>query len=103
MSITIKHNHLSYRTIKLSDRELEVLFLIAHEYKNREIADMLYISEHTVDSHRKNLLNKLIAKNTAGLVRKAFEFRIFPMTMPQFVNGLPQALKENGIPLAASA
>lgn len=54
-------------------REKEILQLIANEQTTKEIAKHLYISDHTVYTHRKNLLGKLGAKNTAGLVRKAFE------------------------------
>ncbi|MDG2450176.1 MAG: helix-turn-helix transcriptional regulator [Saprospiraceae bacterium] len=60
----------------VSNREKEVLNLIAYEYTSYEIAEMLFISKHTADSHRKNLLIKLDAKNTAGLVRKAFEQKL---------------------------
>lgn len=55
----------------LTARETEVLMLIAKEYTNQEIADRLFISPHTVVSHRRNLLQKLNARNTAGLVRQA--------------------------------
>lgn len=61
----------------LSEREKQVLHLIAHEFTAKEIASQLYISTHTVDSHRKNLLEKLDVKNTAGMVRVAFEIGIF--------------------------
>jgi len=54
-------------------REQEILQLIADEQTTKQIAKHLYISDHTVFTHRKNLLDKLGAKNTAGLVRKAFE------------------------------
>lgn len=64
-------------TSSISPREKEVLQLIAHEYTAKEIASMLYISTHTVDSHRKNLFEKLEVKNTAGMVRVAFEIGIF--------------------------
>ena len=57
----------------ISSRELEVLHLVAFEFSSKEIASQLFISTHTVLSHRKNLLEKLEAKNTAGLIRKAFE------------------------------
>lgn len=60
----------------LSKRELEVLRLISSEYCSHEIADHLFISHHTVLSHRKNLLSKLKARNTAGLVRRGFELGI---------------------------
>ncbi|MBT1697298.1 response regulator transcription factor [Fulvivirgaceae bacterium PWU4] len=57
--------------IPLSEREIEVLKLIAQEYSNREIADKLFISIRTVDTHRRNILEKLDIKNTAGLVKYA--------------------------------
>ena len=59
--------------MKISNREKEVLTLIAFENTTKEIAAQLYISAHTVLSHRKNLMIKLDVKNTAGLVRKGFE------------------------------
>ena len=57
-------------------REKEVLQLIPLEYSMIEIASRLCISHHTVISHRKRLLKKLDAKNTAGMMRKAFEHGI---------------------------
>lgn len=60
-------------SIKISAREYEVLYLIADELTSQEIADRLYISRHTAISHRKHLMEKLQVKNTAGLVRRAFE------------------------------
>lgn len=57
----------------LTDREIEVLKLIADEYSNPEIAEMLFISIRTVDTHRRNLLDKLGVKNTAGLVKYAIQ------------------------------
>lgn len=57
----------------LTQREREVLKLIASEFNTREIADALCISTHTVDTHRKNLLSKLNAKNVAGLTRFAIQ------------------------------
>ena len=57
----------------LSTRERQVLELIAFEYTAKQIAQKLFISQHTVDSHRKKLFEKLGAKNTAGLVRRAYE------------------------------
>jgi len=58
---------------KLTERELEILSLICEEYSSQEIADKLFISFHTVESHRANLMNKAGVKNTAGLVRWAVE------------------------------
>lgn len=61
---------------ELTERELEVLKLICQEYTNKEIGDKLYISVRTVDSHRRNLLQKTGARNTAGLVRYAVEHNL---------------------------
>lgn len=58
---------------QISKRENEVLHMIAHEQSTKEIAQKLFVSYETVHSHRKNLLRKLNVKNTAGLVRVAFE------------------------------
>ena len=55
----------------LTPRETEVLKLTAKEHTTAEIAEKLFISTHTVESHRKNLLSKLGKKNTAGLAAEA--------------------------------
>ncbi len=60
----------------LTQREKEVLRLIAEENTNKEIAEKLYISPRTVDTHRRNLLQKLNVKNTAGLVKFAIKHNI---------------------------
>jgi DNA-binding NarL/FixJ family response regulator len=57
----------------LTDREKEVLSLISREFSTKEIADKLFISTHTVDTHRKNLLSKLQVKNVVGLARFALQ------------------------------
>ncbi|MGK7395841.1 MAG: response regulator [Candidatus Cyclobacteriaceae bacterium M3_2C_046] len=56
---------------KLSEREKDILKLISQGFTNSEIAEKLFISTHTVVTHRRNLLQKINAKNTAGLVRYA--------------------------------
>lgn len=58
---------------RITRREREVLNLIMKELTNQEIADKLFISLRTVETHRYNLLQKLDAKNTAGLLRIARE------------------------------
>lgn len=58
---------------KISRREKEVLQLIIEEHTTQEIANKLFISLKTVESHRSSLLGKLNARNTAGLVRITFE------------------------------
>jgi len=65
-----------HNQLLLTRREIEVLKLIAEGLTNQEIADKLFVSTSTVDSHRKNLLSKLQVKNTAALVRTALENKI---------------------------
>jgi len=69
--MSVKHNN-----SLPSNREIEVLHLIASEFTSKEIADTLYISRETVNTHRKNLMLKLGARNVAGLIRRAFEYKI---------------------------
>ncbi len=57
--------------VYLSRREQEILSYIANGHTSKEIADTLFISTRTVDTHRANLMQKLQIKNTAGLVRFA--------------------------------
>lgn len=61
---------------RLSRREKEVLGLIVDEHTTQEIADKLFISFGTVETHRRNILSKLGARNTAGLVRIALEYKL---------------------------
>lgn len=55
----------------LSRREVEILRLICKEFSNAEIAEKLYLSISTVETHRKNLISKLGVNNTVGLVKFA--------------------------------
>jgi len=61
---------------ELSPREKEILELIAEGYTNPQIADKIFLSPFTVDSHRKNLLAKLKVKNTASLIKLAVERKL---------------------------
>lgn len=61
---------------KISRREKEVLKLIVEEFTTQEIANQLFISLKTVESHRSSLLAKLNARNTAGLVRITMENKL---------------------------
>lgn len=60
----------------LSSKEKEILGLIAEGYTNPQIAEKIFLSQFTVDSHRKNLLAKLNAKNTATLIKFAVENKL---------------------------
>jgi DNA-binding NarL/FixJ family response regulator len=58
---------------KLTNREQEILSLIAQAKNNREIAEELYISDQTVGVHRKNIMRKLGVRNTVNLIKFALE------------------------------
>jgi DNA-binding CsgD family transcriptional regulator len=55
----------------ISDREREVIRLLALGYNSHQIAKRMYISAHTVNTHRRNLIAKLDARNTVHMVVKA--------------------------------
>lgn len=72
-TIKAKTKNTSITIDDLTKREKEIIKLISNEYTNQEIADKLFISARTVDTHRRNLLQKLGVKNTAGLVKFAMQ------------------------------
>ena len=61
------------KEIKLTKREVEVISLIAEEFTTQEIADKLFLSKHTIESYRKNLITKLNVRNLAGLTKYAIK------------------------------
>jgi DNA-binding NarL/FixJ family response regulator len=60
----------------LSKREIEILTLICKEFSNSEIAEKLFLSVSTVETHRKNLIAKLGVNNTVGLVKYALKNKL---------------------------
>ena len=64
---------------KLSDREMEVIQLVSEGQTTKEIADQLFVSARTVETHRVNMMKKLNVQNTAELIKKAahLKFIIF--------------------------
>ncbi len=58
--------------VTLTERELEVMHLLAREYTNDKIANELHISYRTVETHRKNIMQKTKAHNLAGLLKYAY-------------------------------
>jgi len=71
----------SYKTVKsniihLSYREQEILNLIAKEFTNEQIAQQLFISERTVETHRKNIFIKTKQKTIVGLIKYAIENKL---------------------------
>jgi hypothetical protein len=70
MSINISDTQVSEI---LSKREIEILKLICEEFSNAEIAEQLFLSISTVETHRKKLISKLGVNNTVGLVKYALK------------------------------
>jgi DNA-binding NarL/FixJ family response regulator len=60
----------------LTGREIEVIILIALEYSGKEISEKLFISTNTVETHRKNIMKKLNAKNSITLVKFAIKNKL---------------------------
>jgi len=66
---SMRHRNSMPEEVHFSKREIEILKLLAEELTSQQIAEKLFISFHTVESHRKNMLSKAGVKNTAGLIR----------------------------------
>ena len=60
----------------LTGREIEIIRLIEKEYNNKQIAGTLFISERTVETHRKNIFRKSGTNSVIGLVKYAYEHRL---------------------------
>ena len=69
-------NTIEPRVVSLTPRESEILNLIAKEFTNEEIAERLFISERTVETHRKNIFVKTQTKTIVGLMRYAMEHNL---------------------------
>lgn len=64
-------NRMAKSRLSLTDRESQILQLIADGYTTQEIAGKLFLSFHTIENYRDNILMKLDVKNTASLVKKS--------------------------------
>jgi len=69
----LQSKQVSKSRLHITDRELEILKLVAYEYSNQEIAAHLDIAVGTVETHRRSLFHKLGAKNMAGMIKRAFD------------------------------
>lgn len=61
---------------QLTNRELEIIKLIEQEFSNKDIADQLFISERTVETHRKNIFRKTKTNSVLGLIKYAYEHKL---------------------------
>ena len=73
---SIQNTHKSIKEISLTNRERQILKLITQEATNTDIALSLNISKRTVETHKKNIILKLGAKNTIGLVKIALKRKL---------------------------
>ena len=62
--------------VHLTAREIEIVKLIEKEYSNKKIADELFLSERTVETHRKNIFRKTQTSGVIGLIKYAYEQRL---------------------------
>jgi len=63
-------------SIHITARELDIIRLIEKEYSNKEIAQSLFISERTVETHRKNILRKTNTNNVIGIIKYAYKHKL---------------------------
>jgi two-component system nitrate/nitrite response regulator NarL len=61
---------------KLTNREVEIVRLIEREYSNKKIAEELFLSERTVETHRKNIFRKTKTNSVIGLIKYAYEHKL---------------------------
>jgi DNA-binding NarL/FixJ family response regulator len=61
---------------KLTNREVEIVRLIEKEYSNKKIAEELFLSERTVETHRKNIFRKTKTNSVIGLIKYAYEHKL---------------------------
>jgi DNA-binding NarL/FixJ family response regulator len=75
----LEHTHLLKKEnaeAHLTGREIEIIRLIEKEYNNKQIAEALFISERTVETHRKNIFRKTNTNSVIGLVKYAYEHKL---------------------------
>jgi len=63
----------------ISDREIEIVQLLSLGYNSKEIGETLFISEHTVNTHRRNMVRKLDLRNSYQLIVWAFKQKILAL------------------------
>lgn len=77
-----KQSEIEASTRDITDREREIINLIAQELTTAEIADKLFISPRTVDTHRKNIMSKVNAKTVVGVIKFAFKNGLIDHSYP---------------------
>jgi DNA-binding CsgD family transcriptional regulator len=60
-----------HQTAILSAREIEIINMIGKEYTSQQISNEIFLSIHTIESHRKRIFQKLNVKNVAGMIMEA--------------------------------
>jgi len=78
LSVLEKYNSIQKENEQthLTAREIEILKLIEKEYNNKQIADYLFISERTVETHRKNIFRKTKTNSPLGLIKYAYQHNL---------------------------
>ena len=73
---TVRLRKIAPEPSHLTGRELEVIRLIEQEYSNKQIAETLFISERTVETHRKNIFRKTKTNSVIGLIKYAYNHKL---------------------------
>ena len=76
----------SCEPVLLSERENEIIVYISEGQTNAQIAENLFLSNHTINTHRKNIMAKLGVKNTAGIVMYAVKTQLVSPNKFLFAN-----------------
>lgn len=73
---TVRLRKIAPEPSHLTGRELEIIRLIEQEYSNKQIAETLFISERTVETHRKNIFRKTKTNSVIGLIKYAYNHKL---------------------------
>lgn len=91
----IEREPLDCEAVSLSDRESQIIRLIAEGHTNHRIAEKLFISDHTVTTHRKNIMKKLGVRNTAGIVLYAVKTEL--VSPNRFIFAVENKLEDESV------
>lgn len=86
LSSVLSNESINCAGVKMSIREIEIIKLIAEGNSAKQVAEQLYLSNHTINTHRKNIFNKLQINSTTGLVIYAVKSGIVDVDQFQFSN-----------------
>jgi DNA-binding CsgD family transcriptional regulator len=78
--INLSFDSAPFTTSELSNQEIKIVKLICEEKTSQEIADILFVSKKTIESHRERILTKIKARNVVGVVMHALKHQLIKIT-----------------------